>query len=87
MFGTLSKINITEELIVNVARVQFNSLNDCDYDDQRGDIKFDWKKGACDDLENFNSMVEVFKDIRHECEVNVYGCGHDVEEFYKSEKE
>ena len=83
MLGTLSKIDITEELIVNVARVQFNSLNECKYDDQRGDIKFDWKKGACDDLENFNDLVKIFKDIRHECEVNVHGRGHDVDEFYK----
>jgi len=72
MLGTLEKIDITEELIVNVARVQFNSLNGCDYDDQRGDIKNDWKNGACDDLENFNSLVEIFKEIRQECEVNVY---------------
>ena len=83
MLGTLSKIDITEELIVNVARVQFNSLNDCDYDDQRGDIKGDWKKGACDDLENFNDLVDIFKEIHQECEVNVHGCGHDVDEYYK----
>ena len=72
MLGTLEKVDITEELIVNVARNQFDSLNDCKYDDQRGDIKGDWKKGACDDLENFNSMVEIFKDIRHECVVTTW---------------
>lgn len=84
MLGTLEKIEITEELIVNVARKQFESLNECcKYDDQRGDIKNDWKKGACDDLENFNSLVEVLKDIRQECEVNVHGCGHDTGKYYE----
>ena len=83
MFGTLEKIDITEELIVDVARMQFDRLNDCKYDDQRGDIKGDWEKSACDDLESFNGLVEIFKEIRHECEVNVHGCGHDVNKFYK----
>ena len=72
MLGNLENVDITEEIIVNVARIQFYILNDCKYDDQRGDIKGDWKKGACDDLENFNSMVEIFKDIRHECVVTTW---------------
>jgi hypothetical protein len=83
MFGTLSKIDITDELIVNVARKQFDGLNDCKYDDQRGDIRGDWEKAACDDLESFNDIVKIFKEIHQECEVNVHGCGHDTGEYYK----
>ena len=74
MFGTLRKIKITENLIIDVAREMFVKCNDETLDNQNNYVKGMWHDSACETLEDFNNTIKIFKKIN-------YGC--DVEEFYK----
>jgi len=73
MFGTLQKVDITEELITNVARAQYELYNDGNYDDQRNYVQGIWHDGAVDVLESFNCLADIFKDIDFKCAI--YNCG------------
>ena len=83
MFGTLRRIEITEELVEKVAREKFCSLNDFDWDDQNNYVKGMWLNDAADMLNDFNTLVCIFKEINFGCDVDNFGRWHDVEEFYK----
>ena len=83
MFGTLRKIEITEDLIMKVAREQYARCNEGVLDDQREYIRVGWVVGAGEILEDFNNLVKIFKKINLKCDVDSFGCGHDVNEFYK----
>lgn len=83
MFGTLSKIEITEDLIMDVARELFARSDEESLDDQNNYVKGMWHDSACELLDDFNGLAEIFKKLKIECCVNTFGCGHDVNEFYE----
>ena len=83
MFGTLREIEITEELIMEVAIEEYK-------EEYGGDLleESDWVIGMHHDsvvtwLEEFNTAVRVFRKIGFKCNVDNFGRGHDVDEFYK----
>ena len=83
MMGTLQKIDITEELVLKVAKKQFSSCNAGELQDQNNYVIGMWLNGACDILDDFNTLIEIFSKIHFKCGVNNHGCGWDVEEYYK----
>lgn len=84
MMGTLKKIKITEDLVMEVARVQYARCNEGGVlDEQREYVRVGWVVGASEILEDFNTLVGIFKKLKIDCCVENFGCGHDVEEFYK----
>ena len=66
MIGTLKKIEITTDLIEKVAKELFARCNDEDFNDQTEYVKGMWLNGACDMLEDFNILMEIFKKIGFE---------------------
>ena len=83
MFGTLRKIDITEDLIMDVAREMFARCDDETLDEQNSYVKGMWHDSACETLGDFNDLVKIFKKINYGCDVDNFGCWHDVEEYYK----
>lgn len=69
MFGTLREIEITDDLILKVAKEQFNKLNEEDFDDVRGYYRDLWRDYTVEDLETFNEIVEIFEKINFDCYV------------------
>ena len=67
MIGTLQKINITEELVMKVAKEQFRSCNKGELQDQDKYVIGMWSNGACEALVDFNTLVGVFKEICFKC--------------------
>ena len=83
MFGTLREIEITEDLIMKIAREQYAKCNEGVLGDQREDIRVGWIVGAGEILDDFNTLAKIFKKINFKCDVDNFGCDWDVEEYYK----
>jgi hypothetical protein len=64
MNGTLKKIEITDDLIMKIAREQFSIYNNKEIlDEKREYIRVTWIKDAEDMLNNFNELIDIFKKI------------------------
>lgn len=74
MMGTLREIEITDELIMKVARKQYARCNVGVLDDQKEYIRVGWINGSCDILDDFNNLAKIFNKINFKC---------DVDEFHK----
>lgn len=83
MKGTLRKIEITDDLIMKVAREKFNACNKGILDKEREYVRIDWINSACDMLNDFNDLVAIFKKINFQCDIDNFNGYHDVNEFYK----
>ena len=76
MNGTLKKIEITDDLIMKIARDQFSTYNNEGIlDEKREYIIGDWCNRSYDMLNNFNELVDIFKKINFQ---------YDTEEYYKN---
>lgn len=65
MFKTGKEIEITEDLIMQVAREKFNECNEGILDDKKEYIRVGWINAAYDMLNDFNDLIEIFKKIKY----------------------
>jgi len=65
MFGTLMKIEITDDLIMKVAREMFARCDEEALDDQSNYVKGMWLNSAAEILDDFNDLTEIFKKLNY----------------------
>lgn len=70
MNGILKEIEIMDELILKVAKAQFNELNKEEFNNMNEYFVGTWCDYACHDLETFNEIVKIFKKIGFRCDVD-----------------
>lgn len=82
MFGTLRKIEITDDLIMKIAREKFSEYNEGILDDQKKYIIGDWCNRSYDMLKDFNDLVCIFKKINYQCNTDNFDQYHDITFHY-----
>lgn len=73
MNSTQQKIKVTNDLIMQVAREKFNECNKEILDDEREYVRVGWINKACDMLNDFNDLIEIFKKINFQCNTDNSG--------------
>jgi len=61
MFDKLQNIYITDALIEMIAIIQFNECNNKNWLMQTNYVKSMWLKGAEKSLNDFNDMIDIFR--------------------------
>lgn len=65
--GTLQKIDITEELVWKVAKVEYGKYNHGSLCAQSERVKGIWYDGVVDDFNTFNQLIDIFKECGVQC--------------------